>query len=168
MSPHVFKLSMGQASVTGAPTPFDPMEYVGRIPHMEKMSTIVKRFSMRVSSEVGNTAQPAATKEDELMKAMAQKERRSIIEHILKQHMNISELARTTSLDRATVSYHLGVLEDAGLVVSEYEMIKKPASMGKIGRYYRVKPDRLTEAAEIMEKISKNMLSEVKSVESRS
>ena len=135
---------------------------------MEIMSTSVKRFSYGRSGEVGNTTQPAVTKEDELMKAMAQKERRSIIEHILKEHMNISDLARTTNLDRATVSYHLGVLEDVGLVESEYEMIKKPASMGKIGRYYRVKPDRLTEAAEIMEKISKNILDEVKAAESKS
>lgn len=106
-----------------------------------------------------------STKEDELVKAMAQKERRSIIENILKQHMNISDLSRATSLDRATVSYHLGVLEDVGLVESEYEMLKKPASMGKIGRYYRVKPDRLKEAAEVMEKISKNMFDEVKTAE---
>lgn len=112
-------------------------------------------------------AQPSA-KEDDLMKAMAQKERRSIIDHILKQHMNISDLARATGLDRATVSYHLGVLEQVGLVDSEYEMIEPPASMGKIGRYYRVKPEKLKEAAEIMEKISKTMLNEVKTAESRS
>jgi DNA-binding transcriptional ArsR family regulator len=131
------------------------------------MSTSVKRFTGRRSDEMGETTQPSA-KEDDLMKAMAQKERRSIIDHILKQHMNISDLARTTGLDRATVSYHLGVLEQAGLVDSEYEMIKPPASMGKIGRYYRVKPEKLKEAAEIMEKISKNMLNEVKTAESRS
>ena len=109
----------------------DPVRYPHiTIPHMEIMSTTVKRFSFGRIREVGNTTQPAVTKEDELMKAMAQKERRSIIEHILKQKMNISELARATNLDRATVSYHLGVLEDVGLVESEYEMLKKPASMG--------------------------------------
>jgi DNA-binding transcriptional ArsR family regulator len=135
---------------------------------MKIMSISVKRFPYRRSGEVGKTTQPAVTKEDELMKAMAQKERRSIIEHILKQHMNISDLARATNLDRATVSYHLGVLEDVGLAESEYEMLKKPASMGKIGRFYRVKPDRLKEAAEIMERISKNMLDEVKTAGLRS
>jgi DNA-binding transcriptional ArsR family regulator len=133
---------------------------------MEKMSISVKRLRRR-SDEVGEMAQPSA-KEDDLMKAMAQKERRSIIDHILKQHMNISDLARATGLDRATVSYHLGVLEQVGLVDSEYEMIEPPASMGKIGRYYRVKPEKLKEAAEIMEKISKTMLNEVKTAESRS
>lgn len=112
--------------------------------------------------------QQSGTKEDDLIKAMAQKERRLIINHILKQHMNISDLARVTNLDRATVSYHLGVLEQVGLVDSEYEMIKPPASMGKIGRYYRVKPEKLKEAAEILEKISKNMLDEVKTAESMS
>jgi DNA-binding transcriptional ArsR family regulator len=143
--------------------------YLNRIvPHMEIMSISVKKFSYRRSGEVGKTTQAAVTKEDELMKAMTQKERRSIIEHILKQHMNISDLARATNLDRATVSYHLGVLEDVGLAESEYEMLKKPASMGKIGRFYRVKPDRLKEAAEIMERISKNMLDEVKTAGLRS
>jgi DNA-binding transcriptional ArsR family regulator len=135
---------------------------------MEKMSISVKRFTKRRSDEVGETPQPIASREDDLMKAMAQKERRSIIDHILRQHMNISDLSRATGLDRATVSYHLGVLEQVGLVDSEYEMINPPASMGKIGRYYRVKPGNLKEAAKIMEKISKNMLNEVKSAESRS
>jgi DNA-binding transcriptional ArsR family regulator len=130
------------------------------------MSASVKR-STGARSAIVNESNKAA-KEDELVKAMAQKERRSIIENILKEHMNISDLSRATELDRATVSYHLGVLEDVGLVESEYEMLKKPASMGKIGRYYRVKPDRLKEAAEIMEKISKNMLEEVKTAERKS
>lgn len=106
--------------------------------------------------------QPSVANEDDLIGAMAQRERRLIVELILKQRMNISDLARATNLHRATVSYHLGVLEQVGLVDSEYEMIRSPASKGKIGRYYSAKPERLKEAAKIIEKISRNLLSEVK------
>jgi DNA-binding transcriptional ArsR family regulator len=81
-----------------------------------------------------------------------------IIESLLHGTMNISQLAKKIGSDRATVAYHLGILEQAELVDSEYQMLKPPASMGKIGRFYRVKPSRLKQASEAFEKLSKEIL----------
>ena len=55
----------------------------------------------------------------------------------------ISELARTTGLTRPTVCYHLDILQDMGIVESEYIMLNNPhnpksGTKGKVGRFYKL------------------------------
>jgi len=66
---------------------------------------------------------------------------------------NISDLSREMTLDRATVAYHLGILEYAGIVTSEYQMLKAPASKGRIGRYYKLNVDMLNKALEAFHRL---------------
>src|SRR5437899_9090333 len=79
-----------------------------------------------------------ASRDLELARALIQEERLRMVRILQRGKKNISELADETKLDRATVSYHLAVLEKNGIVASRYEMLREPRSKGKIGRYYEV------------------------------
>lgn len=92
-----------------------------------------------------------------LVRAIMQKERRELLGHLFQGKKNISDLANLTGLDRATVSYHLGVLEHNKIVTSEYQMLTKPASMGKIGRYYSIHQDGLDLAIAAIKRLSADM-----------
>lgn len=94
------------------------------------------------------------TNKDEyvLLRVITQQERSQIIMSLLSGTKNISELADVTHLDRATVSYHLGVLEHNDLVKSDYKMLQEPHSKGKIGRYYVVDSEKLGVALESVKK----------------
>jgi len=48
----------------------------------------------------------------------------------------IDEIAKKVGYDRRLVSFHLSALEDKGYLESNFEVIKKPASLGKAGRFY--------------------------------
>ena len=76
-----------------------------------------------------------------------------MIRILQKGKKNISELAEETSLDRATVSYHLAVLEKNGFVASNYEMLKAPRSKGKLGRYYEINRGKLSKAFQALDSL---------------
>lgn len=101
-----------------------------------------------VSMKKGPKKLENETTQDELalVRAVLQKERLHIISLLHQGKKNISELANQTSSDRATVSYHLDVLERIGVVTSNYEMLKPPQSKGKIGRFYTVDRENFSKA----------------------
>jgi DNA-binding transcriptional ArsR family regulator len=50
--------------------------------------------------------------------------------------MYIDEIAEAIKEDRRLVSFHLSAMEEKGFATSSFEVIKKPNSLGKAGRYY--------------------------------
>jgi len=67
----------------------------------------------------------------------------------------VSEIAKAINLSRTATAYHLDVLEDIGLVVHEYKVIKEPSSTGKLGSFYRINWEKLKEVLETLEKLQK-------------
>ncbi len=89
----------------------------------------------------------------ELARTLIQEERLRMVRILQRGRKNISELAEETSLDRATVSYHLAVLEKNGFVASDYEMLKAPRSKGRIGRYYEINRGKLAKAFQALDSL---------------
>ncbi|BDR57720.1 autorepressor SdpR family transcription factor [Xylocopilactobacillus apicola] len=58
---------------------------------------------------------------NETMKALADDERREILEHLRERPMSAGEIAANFDLSNATVSYHLKVLKKAGLITENRE-----------------------------------------------
>ncbi|MCJ7633200.1 winged helix-turn-helix domain-containing protein [Candidatus Bathyarchaeota archaeon] len=65
---------------------------------------------------------------------------------------HVSEIARRMSIDRSTVAYHLGLLENLDLVSSRYEILEQPHSMGKAGRIYKVNEEEIRKVSEAIAK----------------
>jgi len=81
-----------------------------------------------------------------LAHALVHENRLKIVESLLKKPQHISALANTVGIDRATLCYHLNLLEKVRLVDSEYIILEQPHSKGKAGRIYKVNNERLQEA----------------------
>jgi len=67
----------------------------------------------------------------------------------------IDEIAERAGYDRRLVSFHLSTMEDKGFLTSSFEVIKKPHSLGKAGRFYTLTPrvdEILSKVAELIEK----------------
>jgi DNA-binding transcriptional ArsR family regulator len=56
---------------------------------------------------------------DSVFKALADPNRRKILQLLKKRDMNVSEIAKHFSFTGATLSHHLDVLKNADLVVTE-------------------------------------------------
>lgn len=89
----------------------------------------------------------------ELARTIMQEERLNLVKQISDGDKNISDLAGLLNLDRATVSYHLDILESAGIVHSDYKMLKEPHSKGRVGRFYTIDRDNLNKAMKALEKV---------------
>jgi DNA-binding transcriptional ArsR family regulator len=90
-----------------------------------------------------------------LAHALVHENRFKIVDSLLEKPRHISALATKVGIDRATLCYHLNLLERVGLVESDYVILEQPRSKGKAGRVYKVNKDRLQEAIkEITEEIS--------------
>jgi DNA-binding transcriptional ArsR family regulator len=87
-----------------------------------------------------------------LAHALVHENRIKIIDSLLQKPQHISALAHAVGVDRATLCYHLNVLERVGLVQSEYVILESPHSKGKAGRIYRVNKDQLRAAIELITK----------------
>src|SRR5437667_10554951 len=96
--------------------------------------------------EDADLSKRGASRDLELARALIQEERLRMVRILQRGKKNISELADETKLDRATVSYHLAVLEKNGIVASRYEMLREPRSKGKVGRYYEINKAILAKA----------------------
>ena len=57
---------------------------------------------------------------------------------VAEKPMYIDEIAKKIKENRRLTSFHLSTLENKGYATSEFGVIKKPASMGKAGRFYRL------------------------------
>lgn len=55
-----------------------------------------------------------------------------------KPKLHINAIAESINEDRRLVSYHLSVLEEHGFVRSSFQILKKAASKGRIGRVYEL------------------------------
>ena len=65
--------------------------------------------------------------------------------------MYIEEIADTIEEDRRLVSFHLGVLQERGFLVSEFKIVQKPASKGKAGRFFKLTPKYEKTKAKLVE-----------------
>src|SRR5712692_2984877 len=101
----------------------------------------------------GLSKKEAPSRDLELARTLIQEERLRMVRILQRGRKNVSELAEETSLDRATVSYHLAVLEKNGIVASRYEMLREPRSKGKIGRYYEVNKGTLAKAFQALDRL---------------
>jgi len=55
--------------------------------------------------------------------------------------MYIDEVATAIGENRRLVSFHLSTLEERGYATSEFDVIKKPSSKGKAGKFYKLTPN---------------------------
>jgi predicted transcriptional regulator len=65
----------------------------------------------------------------------------------------LSELSKEAKMDRATLAYHLDIMERVGLVDSEYKILQEPKSKGRAARYYTLNMKKWNEAVEIALKL---------------
>lgn len=56
---------------------------------------------------------------DKLFKALADKNRRKILEVLKKSDMNVGEISRYFNITGASLSHHLDILKQANLIISE-------------------------------------------------
>lgn len=87
-----------------------------------------------------------------LAHALVHENRLKIVDSLLQKPQHVSALADKVGIDRATLCYHLNLLEKVGLVESEYVILEPPHSRGKAGRIYKVNKDRLRAAIELITK----------------
>ena len=63
--------------------------------------------------------------------------RNEILDKLMEGEMLLRELEKEMKKPRSTISYHLDVLERAGVVESEYRVMKEWSTRGKFGKIYR-------------------------------
>lgn len=54
--------------------------------------------------------------------------------------MYIDQIADVIKEDRRLVSFHLGTLQELGVVESEFKVVVEPKSKGKAGRFFKLTP----------------------------
>jgi len=85
-----------------------------------------------------------------LVQAVLNQSRIKIIEAILNNPLNVSQISKKVNLDRSTVVYHLGLLSKVGLVDEETKPVKTAHSTGVMGRYFSVNEDTLKQAVKLV------------------
>jgi DNA-binding transcriptional ArsR family regulator len=94
-----------------------------------------------------------------LLKAIADPIRIDLLGALMKRPQYISQLAKTVDKDRSVVSYHLAVLESAGILDSHYVVLESPHSLGKAARVYSINMTVLKAAVDQLMKVRKLKLS---------
>lgn len=85
------------------------------------------------------------------VRALLDETRLALVSSLLQKPRHISDLAKSVNSDRATVSYHLKILEDIGFVESRYVMLQEPRLKGKVGRVYTVNRTQLKRALDALQ-----------------
>ena len=86
--------------------------------------------------------------------AILDRERLSLVRVLLDHKaLYLTEIANISKTDRATSAYHLGVLEKAGIVSSEYRLLREAKFKGKAARFYSLNHDKLDQALREIAKI---------------
>ncbi len=67
--------------------------------------------------------------------------------------MYLTEISKESGMDRATLAYHLGVLERVGILRSEYRILQEPRSKGKAARYYSLNMKKWEEAVKTIREL---------------
>ncbi len=90
-----------------------------------------------------------------LIEVILHKKRCKLLETLKGEKKYISELARTTGLTRSTVCYHLDILQDMGIVESEYVLLNNPqkGTKGKVGNFYKLNEEKLQEALNSIQEV---------------
>ncbi|OGS50982.1 MAG: hypothetical protein A3K65_04905 [Euryarchaeota archaeon RBG_16_68_12] len=87
--------------------------------------------------------------------------RLDIVQALLSEkELHISELERSIKKPWGTVAYHLGLLEDAGIVKSEYRL-GEHQSKAPVKRYYWVQKAKLREYVEAWGELPRGVLEKV-------
>lgn len=84
----------------------------------------------------------------------------SIIVSLFTKAKNISDLMKEPPIkevDRSTLCYHLNILEDVGLVKSNYVILEAPHSKGRAGRVYQVDRKQLAQVIKAMDEFKKEL-----------
>jgi predicted transcriptional regulator len=89
---------------------------------------------------------------NKLLQAVMNQSRIKILDAVLENSLNVSQIAGVVSLDRSTVVYHLGLLSKVGLVTEETKPVKPAHSSGVMGRYFTVNKRKLGIAVELITK----------------
>lgn len=92
-----------------------------------------------------------------LRHSLLNESRVNIVSRLLSKTQNISDLDKQLSIDRSTICYHLNILEDIGILKSEYVILEAPQSKGRAGRVYSINHDRLLEAIKAIEELRKEL-----------
>jgi DNA-binding transcriptional ArsR family regulator len=74
----------------------------------------------------------------EMVQVIMEPKRAEILKSLLRSSKYIGQVAEDTKLDRATVAYHLSILEDKHVVSSEYKILVPPHPVGKAARVYSI------------------------------
>lgn len=81
-----------------------------------------------------------------------------IISHLLEKSQNISGLERQLKkINRSTICYHLNILEDADILMSEYQILQTAHSKGRAARVYSINRDKLREAIKAIEELRQEL-----------
>lgn len=80
-----------------------------------------------------------------------------IISKLLLKPHNISGLEQLIKVDRSTLCYHLNILEDAGILKSEYQILQAPHSKGRAARVYSVDRKALTAALKAIDNLQEKI-----------
>lgn len=88
-----------------------------------------------------------------LRHSLLNKSRVDIIGHLIRKPQHISDLDKQLKdINRSTICYHLNILEDADILMSEYQILQTAHSKGRAARVYSINHDKLQEAVQaIME-----------------
>lgn len=89
----------------------------------------------------------------EMAQVVMESARWKIMENLQENPKYIGQIAKDLNLDRSNVAYHLSVLEQNGLVNSEYKILVPPHSPGKAARFYSVNKQVYEEFLKEIEKI---------------
>jgi DNA-binding transcriptional ArsR family regulator len=92
---------------------------------------------------------------DSVIQAIAEPNRRSILQIVAKQELSAGEIATHFSISRPAVSQHLTVLKEAGLLLERRE---------GTSRYYRTRPEGLRELKDFLESFWDEKLLKLKKV----
>lgn len=81
-----------------------------------------------------------------------------IVSHLLGKPQNISDLEKQLKdTNRSTICYHLNILEDVGILESEYKILEAAQSKGRAARIYSINHDKLSEAIQAIEELRKEI-----------
>jgi DNA-binding transcriptional ArsR family regulator len=92
---------------------------------------------------------------DSIIQAIAEPNRRAILQIVAKQELSAGEIANRFSISRPAVSQHLTVLKEAGLLLERRE---------GTSRFYRTHPEGFRELREFLESFWDGRLIKLKKV----
>lgn len=114
-------------------------------------------FDLESGKLVGRTkdGRVLSSDTDKLLAALLSKERLRILNVIADKPLRISQIAEATGMEWHAVCFHTGVLEEAGLISSIYEVLKAPTKekSGRAGHGYQLNVKRYGQGLTELQKL---------------